>query len=90
MILDLEDDKHESKTVMEKVYGFDISADGKKIMVMKENGAYVVDAAADRRPRTPSPNPACGWNWTRAPNGARSSATLAHHGHVFYDPTCTA
>ena len=50
MILDLEDDKHEEKTVLKDVGNFAISADGKKLLVFKDGKTMViVKAAADQK-----------------------------------------
>jgi tricorn protease len=50
MILDLEDDKHEEKTVLKDVGAFAISSDGKKLLVSKgDETMAIVNAAADQK-----------------------------------------
>jgi len=50
MILDLDDDKHEEKTVLKDVGNFAISADGKKLLVRKDGKTMaIVDAAAKQK-----------------------------------------
>ncbi len=40
----------QAKTVMEDIRGYELSADGKKILVLKDNEIYVIDAAAAAPP----------------------------------------
>ncbi|HEV8112898.1 MAG TPA: PDZ domain-containing protein [Planctomycetota bacterium] len=44
-IVDLSEDEPKEKTVSENAGGFEISADGKKLLVLKDGGASIVDAA---------------------------------------------
>ncbi len=46
MIFDLEDDKREEKVVSKGAGGFDISADGKSLLVMRAGAAFIQKAAA--------------------------------------------
>lgn len=48
-LLDLSDDKKEAKTVVKGAANFGVSADGKKLIVQKGSGMYVVDAAAGQK-----------------------------------------
>lgn len=48
-ILDLEDEKREEKTVLDGVGSFAISADGKKLLVRKDDTWAVIDAAPDQK-----------------------------------------
>ncbi len=44
-LFDLDDDEHKAKDVVEGTASFEISSDGKKLLVVKQKQAYVVDAA---------------------------------------------
>jgi tricorn protease len=52
-ILDLDDDKEKEKTVIEGVSGVAISADGKKLLVVKDKTWAIVDAKADQKMDSP-------------------------------------
>jgi tricorn protease len=54
-ILDLDDDKEKEKTVLEGVSGFAMSADGKKLLVVKEKAFAIVSAEADQKMDSPLP-----------------------------------
>ena len=48
-IADIEDEEEMEKTVLTGVAGYDLSADGKKVLAVNESGGYaIVDAAADQ------------------------------------------
>lgn len=42
-------EEREEKTILDKMDGYDVSADGKKVIVAKEGSFYVVDFAADQK-----------------------------------------
>ena len=46
MLFDITDDKKKQKTVAKGVGGFEISADGKKLITLRDNGASIQNAAA--------------------------------------------
>ncbi len=48
-ILDLKDEKKSAKTVVAGTSNFDISADGKKLLVLQGRKAYVINAAAGQK-----------------------------------------
>jgi tricorn protease len=48
-IFDMFDDEPEEKSVAEGTGNFEVSADGKKMLLMKEGGAAIVDAAANEK-----------------------------------------
>ncbi|MBN1504043.1 MAG: PD40 domain-containing protein, partial [Candidatus Eisenbacteria bacterium] len=52
-ILDLDEDKEKEKTVLDGVYGYAISADGKKLLVIKDKTWAIVDAKADQKIDSP-------------------------------------
>lgn len=54
-IFDFEDEKKEEKTVIDDVGGFDLSADGKKIMIAKDGKYAIVDAKEEQKMDEPMP-----------------------------------
>ncbi len=42
-------EEREEKTILDKMDGYDVSADGKKVLVAKDGSFYVVDFAADQK-----------------------------------------
>jgi tricorn protease len=48
-LFDMNDDKPEEKTVVSGTPNFDISADGKKLLVFREDKGYIVNAAAGQK-----------------------------------------
>lgn len=46
-ILDLEDDDHEEKKIVEGIGGYHLSADGEKVLYLKGGKAMIADASAD-------------------------------------------
>ena len=42
-------EEREEKTIIDKMDGYDVSADGKKVLLAKEGSFYVVDFAADQK-----------------------------------------
>jgi tricorn protease len=54
-IFDVKDDEKKEKTVLEDVGGFDLSANGKKILVRKGDSMAIVDARPDQKMDKPMP-----------------------------------
>lgn len=57
-MFDITDDKKEEKTVASGIDGYEMSADGKKLLVWKSGDMYVVDAGADQKLEKKAPKDA--------------------------------
>jgi tricorn protease len=42
-------EEREEKTIIDKINGYDVSADGKKVLIIQNNGYSIVDFAADQK-----------------------------------------